>query len=139
MEDLRAHEEVRGLDKSGFDYLSGVPTSFSAWGSDGDIMDRYYAETAECAIAVRSRRCCKSLRADVFRLLIDRLKATRVMMWASPVSRLTFADSSQLRSYHSTSHAGKGRRGGSYRTGMSMLFGGKAVILSQAEAAGLPR
>jgi hypothetical protein len=36
---------VRGLDKSGFDYVQNVPTGFKEWESDEEIVTSYYPET----------------------------------------------------------------------------------------------
>lgn len=36
---------MRGLDKSGFDYVRNVPTGFKEWDDDEKIVSSYYPET----------------------------------------------------------------------------------------------
>ncbi|RSH91010.1 hypothetical protein EHS25_010186 [Saitozyma podzolica] len=65
--DLRRHGDVRGLDKSGFDYVRNVPTGFKEWESDEEIVSSYYPETV--------------------RLIKDALGASRVFIFDHTIRR----------------------------------------------------
>jgi hypothetical protein len=85
---------VRGLDKSGFDYVRNVPTGFKEWESDEEIVSSYYPETVRWVqtvpAGVRVSRCTSISRctstysytcwARPRSLIKDALGASRVFM-----------------------------------------------------------
>ena len=90
MHDLRKHGDVRGLDKSGFDYVQNVPTGFKEWESDEKIVSSYYPETVrwvqQCSSTCSARQVGSSLTL-VRSLIKDTLGASKVFMWVISLVR----------------------------------------------------